>query len=107
MSSFNPCFNGRCKRTRQTCKRICNGRGVSILVLMEDVKEHDIYRAGRTPPITGFNPCFNGRCKRTIKPQGNISSDMVVSILVLMEDVKELARTVQAVLLPSTFQSLF
>ena len=36
---FNPCFNGRCKRTelnRSLCYLI---NSVSILVLMEDVKE--------------------------------------------------------------------
>ena len=38
--------------------------GVSILVLMEDVKEHvDNSRFGVIANC--FNPCFNGRCKRT------------------------------------------
>ena len=37
---FNPCFNGRCKRTLPKC-----------------VPNHI--------PALGFNPCFNGRCKRT------------------------------------------
>ncbi len=38
-NSFNPCFNGRCKRT---CLHRAGGvryLNVSILVLMEDVKE--------------------------------------------------------------------
>ena len=60
----NPCFNGRCKRTKSTHS---NGRlkvVVSILVLMEDVKEH----------CQLVKKCF---------------SWWLVSILVLMEDVKE------------------
>ncbi len=37
---FNPCFNGRCKRTLITNANQCElVRKVSILVLMEDVKE--------------------------------------------------------------------
>ena len=38
---------------------------VSILVLMEDVKEHDISHAEFVRIEDSFNPCFNGRCKRT------------------------------------------
>ena len=38
--SFNPCFNGRCKRTGIAMKK----------------------PAAMT---ACFNPCFNGRCKRT------------------------------------------
>ena len=37
---------------------------VSILVLMEDVKELDIERHINLK-MNCFNPCFNGRCKRT------------------------------------------
>ncbi len=37
--SFNPCFNGRCKRTNTDEKKINKINVVSILVLMEDVKE--------------------------------------------------------------------
>ncbi len=40
MQGFNPCFNGRCKRT-------------VVTTLQEILKE-------------SFNPCFNGRCKRTV-----------------------------------------
>ena len=36
---FNPCFNGRCKRTPSEPKNITHQLEVSILVLMEDVKE--------------------------------------------------------------------
>ena len=39
---FNPCFNGRCKRTRCRCI---------------DIQDF----------LPGFNPCFNGRCKRTVE----------------------------------------
>ncbi len=37
--SFNPCFNGRCKRTALLIKTARYTISVSILVLMEDVKE--------------------------------------------------------------------
>ena len=37
---------------------------VSILVLMEDVKELT-GRLERPRRQLSFNPCFNGRCKRT------------------------------------------
>ncbi len=36
---FNPCFNGRCKRTPDTLSGTYLAMAVSILVLMEDVKE--------------------------------------------------------------------
>ena len=61
---FNPCFNGRCKRTLHQKEPGCFASLVSILVLMEDVKER----------------YFLHWCKR---------SNRTVSILVLMEDVKE------------------
>ncbi len=61
---FNPCFNGRCKRTPPLIKIGFSLLYVSILVLMEDVKELFI-------PVTVFQPKAE------------------VSILVLMEDVKE------------------
>ena len=38
--SFNPCFNGRCKRTPRAGNKRDEFVTVSILVLMEDVKEH-------------------------------------------------------------------
>ena len=62
--SFNPCFNGRCKRTIPVLGRDADGD-------------------------SSFNPCFNGRCKRTIFLVRHGKQDVVVSILVLMEDVKE------------------
>ena len=37
--SFNPCFNGRCKRTNPKYWDFEDDEDVSILVLMEDVKE--------------------------------------------------------------------
>jgi len=43
-NSFNPCFNGSCKRTRY-------------------------YRIFVQVPIDCFNPCFNGSCKRTMKAE--------------------------------------
>ena len=61
---------------------------VSILVLMEDVKERVCCRAERERNIC-FNPCFNGRCKRTILFIKVKLYFIYVSILVLMEDVKE------------------
>ncbi len=62
--SFNPCFNGRCKRTKEISNVVNKQRLVSILVLMEDVKELSAKRF-RPDLFSGFNPCFNGRCKRT------------------------------------------
>ncbi len=38
---FNPCFNGRCKRTKMTIFIDYISYSVSILVLMEDVKEQE------------------------------------------------------------------
>ena len=65
-TSFNPCFNGRCKRTNVSSSKFGRTKRVSILVLMEDVKERiTLYGVWTTLPN--------------------------VSILVLMEDVKELA----------------
>ena len=61
--SFNPCFNGRCKRT-----------GIIINTYNE---------------LLCFNPCFNGRCKRTCWKILGKTGPKEVSILVLMEDVKE------------------
>ena len=61
---FNPCFNGRCKRTNLNTYNTGRTLVVSILVLMEDVKEL------ATLLITDYNV-------------------FIVSILVLMEDVKE------------------
>ncbi len=61
---FNPCFNGRCKRTGQ------QGRAEKLIERC-------------------FNPCFNGRCKRTMTSEADTESRIFVSILVLMEDVKE------------------
>ena len=61
---FNPCFNGRCKRT--------------------------VFESELTLITFGsFNPCFNGRCKRTLFITCFFKIQIFVSILVLMEDVKE------------------
>ncbi len=40
LESFNPCFNGRCIRTKQ-----------NIIIMIQK--------------WVSFNPCFNGRCIRT------------------------------------------
>ncbi len=79
---FNPCFNGRCKRTRKPVININLIAWVSILVLMEDVKEHN---------------------------EGNYGNSVFkqVSILVLMEDVKELIRGNLEIIENYKFQSLF
>ena len=63
---FNPCFNGRCKRTRQIRSCLYRLQTVSILVLMEDVKEQLSFSQTKTTQKS-FNPCFNGRCKRTAR----------------------------------------
>ena len=42
---FNPCFNGRCKRTCNPLFLFTLPIQVSILVLMEDVKEQETTRA--------------------------------------------------------------
>ena len=39
INCFNPCFNGRCKRTKEIGSGGNLEKTVSILVLMEDVKE--------------------------------------------------------------------
>ena len=62
--SFNPCFNGRCKRT------------------VRNLFRYRMY-------LIRFNPCFNGRCKRTVILDLYYKYRQCVSILVLMEDVKE------------------
>ncbi len=63
-NGFNPCFNGRCKRTFSSVFSAQKAKG-------------------------SFNPCFNGRCKRTNYSKPRINRLRSVSILVLMEDVKE------------------
>jgi len=65
LECFNPCFNGSCKRTMASNMLYIYYRNVSILVLMEVVKElmPEVLRVGNV--ILSFNPCFNGSCKRT------------------------------------------
>ena len=62
---LNPCFNGRCSRSRMHspngCQNLClnpcfNGR-CSRSGLMTD---------GTYTQAQGLNPCFNGRCSRRI-----------------------------------------
>ena len=88
MTGFNPCFNGRCKRTNLDERKRSLLMLVSILVLMEDVKELVVF-ATYSPADACFNPCFNGRCKRTPRKNSWGKICWLVSILVLMEDVKE------------------
>ncbi len=45
--------------------RVLVRKNVSILVLMEDVKEPDDFLMELFWYDYCFNPCFNGRCKRT------------------------------------------
>ena len=54
------------KELSVTHKKATRNLLVSILVLMEDVKEHHI-DARTYGMLLCFNPCFNGRCKRTPK----------------------------------------
>ena len=107
-------------------------QGVSILVLMEDVKERGVVKCYGLLTYVSFNPCFNGRCKRTLilvqlknnricvsilvlmedvkelcQIFGNATVNIVVSILVLMEDVKEPTNQAAAGTSQMTFQSLF
>ena len=56
---LNPCFNGRCTRTKKPRLKRLN--------------------------LQCLNPCFNGRCTRT-SPMMYIRLLSVVLILVLMED---------------------
>ena len=58
--SLNPCFNGRCTRT----------------------KPESYTKDGKS----GLNPCFNGRCTRTSVKITPITGAEFVLILVLMED---------------------
>ena len=87
---FNPCFNGSCKRTSFATPNLAQSLQVSILVLMEVVKElltkldiiitrfevsilvlmevvKERKETGDASEKTkkSFNPCFNGSCKRT------------------------------------------
>ena len=86
---LNPCFNGRCTRTRFN-NDFNRGNNVLILVLMEDALVHyeqgvycrlcwrvlilvlmeDAlvlkYVTSRLRYSFGLNPCFNGRCTRTL-----------------------------------------
>ena len=85
---LNPCFNGRCTRTRKevhnekshvvlilvlmedalVLKSVFSKNGeirtVLILVLMEDALVRYTTQRIRTKS-TCLNPCFNGRCTRT------------------------------------------
>ena len=63
--SLNPCFNGRCTRTQQLPIECGDGtKVVLILVLMEDaLVRHKGY--GFRQGEKSLNPCFNGRCTRT------------------------------------------
>ena len=89
VNRLNPCFNGRCTRTR--CSVVLTGTAIRvlilvlmedalvlfefrlvyclcfsvlILVLMEDALVPNSPSSINTLP-TGLNPCFNGRCTRT------------------------------------------
>ena len=62
-SRLNPCFNGRCTRTRAN-SAIRRSRAVLILVLMEDALV-PMANAPNAVANVCLNPCFNGRCTRT------------------------------------------
>ena len=62
--SLNPCFNGRCTRTKENYVRLGLTLDVLILVLMEDALVHLFQHLVYDQP-TSLNPCFNGRCTRT------------------------------------------
>ena len=63
ISSLNPCFNGRCTRTRvDLAVGIIDD--VLILVLMEDALVR-IMLIPTSLSVLSLNPCFNGRCTRT------------------------------------------
>ena len=90
--SLNPCFNGRCTRTKSKNKKAALS-AVLILVLMEDalaLKEIGISK----PTCEGLNPCFNGRCTRTLVSTIQKHLWKYVLILVLMEDALARTRTV-------------
>ena len=63
MYSFNPCFNGSVERGKVRSKRHRATQDVSILVLMEVLREAGagIWLYTRT---NRFNPCFNGSVER-------------------------------------------
>ena len=63
---LNPCFNGRCTRTKSKQRRT------------------SIQRC--------LNPCFNGRCTRTFLKNSVTDYSKIVLILVLMEDALVLKR---------------
>ena len=67
-NSLNPCFNGRCTRTRPFVAEEQSAILVLILVLMEDalVLTALIFQVQN---CSRLNPCFNGRCTRTFQVQ--------------------------------------
>ena len=106
MICFNPCFNGRCKRTFRPHKAWFQTNFVSILVLMEDVKEQ------RTRGKESYSKDVSilvlmEDVKELWVIQHKTIDFLRVSILVLMEDVKERNRVKNVVYKLSKFQSLF
>ena len=103
---FNPCFNGRCKRTLSPLPRFFRWIFVSILVLMEDVKEPFTFKIG----MMSFFVVSILVLMEDVKEPKRLSSwrrYKLVSILVLMEDVKERFFYFIPANLYQLFQSLF
>ena len=111
---FNPCFNGSVERGLWSLAKGRAGLKVSILVLMEVLREGrsaappsdncalcfnpcfngSVERGSATAAAffamrSGFNPCFNGSVERGSIRSGHARATAVVSILVLMEVLRE------------------
>ena len=89
--SFNPCFNGRCKRTWMSFVDSQNA-GTSFNPCFNGRCKRTMTWLSTGLSRGCFNPCFNGRCKRTFPLTHFLIQSLFVSILVLMEDVKELCQ---------------
>ena len=84
--SFNPCFNGSVERGWLPASERRRD-SVSILVLMEVLREADIAKALKSTSKS-FNPCFNGSVERGQHAHPTRARPHV-SILVLMEVLRE------------------
>ena len=63
-AGFNPCFDGSVERGECGAYEGPGRTEVSILVLMEVLREADAHRTARDERKYGFNPCFDGSVER-------------------------------------------
>ena len=128
---FNPCFNGFCSECGWVVHYSDKLVDVSILVLMDFVRNVCTTRMSRRTFVC-FNPCFNGFCSECLsgfdialapasvsilvlmdfvrnegQPLAADCSLYHVSILVLMDFVRNAGQAVRRTARPIAFQSLF